>query len=198
MAAGKPRSPPVDIRALSPARRRPLRRDPGVKRPTAVIDHPHEAGLAVRQDQLSFGQPAALLKKALRPAVPARRRMTLAPPKRRHRRIRCRVASALFPPRLARRRPVTRSGSHLDPGQLWQPVLGADQREDGRLAVGRNPRAEAVLLLVDRLAESFLRSCRFHARRSAFRRAATSVATSAWSKRSIAALCIPRTRASHP
>ena len=69
MASGKPGGPPVDVRALSPARRRPLRRDPGVERPVAVVDYPHEAGLAVRQDQLGLGQPAALLEKALRPAV---------------------------------------------------------------------------------------------------------------------------------
>src|SRR5215208_718024 len=69
MALGKPRGPPVDIRALSPTRRRPLRCDPGVERPVTVIDYPHEAGFAVGEDDLSFRQPAAFLKKALRPAV---------------------------------------------------------------------------------------------------------------------------------
>jgi hypothetical protein len=37
-----------------------------------------------------------------------------------------------------------------------QPVLGAEEREDGRLAVRWNARAEAALLLIDQLAESFL------------------------------------------
>jgi hypothetical protein len=46
----------------------------------------------------------------------------------------------------------------LHPGRLWQRVHGTDEREDGRLAVGGNTRAEATLLLVDYLAESVLRA----------------------------------------
>ncbi len=47
-------------------------------------------------------------------------------------------------------------GLHFDPGRVWQQLLGADQREDGRLAIRRNPLTETALLLVDRQAESFL------------------------------------------
>ncbi len=47
-------------------------------------------------------------------------------------------------------------GQRLDNRRVWQPVQCADERDDGRLAVGWNARSEAALLLVDRLAESFL------------------------------------------
>ena len=46
------------------------------KRPVAVVDHPHEAGLAVRQDQLGLGQPAALLEESAPPSRPAHRWMS--------------------------------------------------------------------------------------------------------------------------
>ena len=39
---------------------------------------------------------------------------------------------------------------------MRQAVDGADERKDGNLAIGRNARAEAMLLLVNRQAESFL------------------------------------------
>lgn len=39
---------------------------------------------------------------------------------------------------------------------MWQPVLGANEREGGRLAAERDARAEAILLMVDHLAKSFV------------------------------------------
>src|SRR5918998_213229 len=47
-------------------------------------------------------------------------------------------------------------GQRLDTGRVWHLILDADEREDSRLAVGRNLRAEMALLLVDHLAEPFL------------------------------------------
>ena len=41
-------------------------------------------------------------------------------------------------------------------GRVSKPVLGGDERNDGRGEIRRNARAEAILLLVDRLAKSFL------------------------------------------
>ena len=38
-----------------------------------------------------------------------------------------------------------------------KPVLGAEEREDGRWPVGWDVRAETGLLLVDHLAETFMR-----------------------------------------
>src|SRR5690349_3586145 len=65
---GQPRRPPVDVRPLPPACWHPLRRDPGVEPPAPIVDHDHEAALAVRQHLLGFGQPAARLEEALAPA----------------------------------------------------------------------------------------------------------------------------------
>src|SRR5262249_53076983 len=145
--------PPVDVRALPPARRRLLRRDPGVERPVAVLDHPHKAGLAVRQDQLGLGQPTTFAKKALPPAIQVIAGGSLCP--------RCVVAGGfeaepkrLVPTQVVEATPGDEFGLRYYAGRMRQRVPDAEDGEDGRLAVGRNLRAEAVLLLVDRLAES--------------------------------------------
>jgi hypothetical protein len=153
VAPGKICGPPVDVRALQPGCRRPLRRDPGVERPIAVVDHAHETGLAVGQDQFGLGKPGAFLKELLSPVV--------QPIVGRGRRCRCVVvggfeaeSKGLVPAEVGEATAGDEVGLRLT-GGVRQAVLGAEEREDGCLAVGGDAGTEAVLLVVDGVAEAF-------------------------------------------
>src|SRR5829696_1221165 len=147
--------PPGDIRTLAPGRRRSLRRDPGVKGPTSVIDDAHEAGLAVCQDLFRFSQRIAVLTKACRPAVPSIADRCWCPRRVITGRFDAELQS-LVPTQIEETATGDWVGLHLDTGRLWQPVLGANEREDGFQAVGRSARAETILLLLNRLTELLL------------------------------------------
>jgi hypothetical protein len=119
----------------------------------AVIDQPHEAGLAMGQDQLGLGQLTALLKKALRPAIQRFSRSFLT--------SHCAIVGGFEAElkRLVATKPGAAMPGHgvgrrVDSGRVWMSIPGAEQGEDGCLAVGRNAGVETGFMLLDHLAKS--------------------------------------------
>ncbi len=121
----------------------------------AVINHPHEAGLAMGQDQHGFGQLTALLKKALRPAVQRFSRSLLT--------SHCVIVDG-FEAKLKRlaatqagaAMPGDGVGRRVDFRRVWMSIPGAEQGKDSCLAVGWNAGEEAGFLLIDHLAKSLV------------------------------------------
>jgi hypothetical protein len=109
----------------------------------------------VRQDQIGLGQTAAFQKKPITPAV--------QPISGIGQRRNCVVAGGF---EAKSKRPVTAQidkatigvavRQRLGSGPVLPPVPGAEKRDYGSLAIRRNARAEAALVLVDQFAELIL------------------------------------------